>query len=92
MSRETVSTANTMGFWVDIFGKQGNYYCDRTFVMGEVMTNFDKTKRVVSETYKLTFKVRAESIVKLSTKSKRHGIISKKKIIPSVYLAESLTR
>ena len=46
------------------------------------MINFDdKTNRVVNEHNKLTFKVRAESIVKLSTKSKGHGIISKKNLV-----------
>jgi hypothetical protein len=39
-------------------------YCDRTIVMCEVMINFDdETKRVISETYKLTLKTRTESIV-----------------------------
>jgi hypothetical protein len=57
-------------------------YCDRTIVKGEVMINFDdKTNRVVSEPHKLTFKVRAESIVELPTKSKGHGIISKKYLV-----------
>ena len=57
-------------------------YCDRAIVKGELMINFDdKTNRVVNEHNKLTFKVRAESIVKLSTKSKGHGIISKKNLV-----------
>jgi len=37
-------------------------------------------------------KTRTESITRLPTKSKGHGIISKREIIPGVYLAESLTR
>jgi len=57
--------------------------------MGEVMINFDdETNRVVSETYKITLKARTESTVHLPTKSKGHGIISKRETVPGVYLAE----
>ena len=68
-------------------------YCDRTITMGEVLINFDnETNKVVNETPRLTLKTRTESIIRLPTKSKGHGIISKREIVPGVYLAESLTR
>jgi len=67
-------------------------YCDRTIAMGEVLINFDETNKEVKETHRLTLKTRAESIVRLPTKSKGHRIIPKRKIVPGVYLAESLTR
>jgi len=68
-------------------------YCDRRVAMGEVLINFDnETNKIVNETHRLTLKTRTESITRLPTKSKGHGIISKREIIPGVYLAESLTR
>jgi hypothetical protein len=60
-------------------------YCDRTITMGEVIINFDdETNRVVNETQKLTLKTWTESIVQMPTKSKGHGIISKREIAPGV--------
>ena len=60
--------------------------------MGEVLINFDnETNKVVNKTRKRTLKTRTESITRLPTKSKGHGI-SKREIAPKVYLAESLTR
>ena len=44
-----------------------------------------------NKSHTLTPKTRTESIVQLPTKSKGLGIISKKEIVPGVYLAESLT-
>jgi hypothetical protein len=41
---------------------------------------------------KTKLKTRMESIVRLPTKSKGHGIISKREIVPGVYLAKSLAR
>jgi hypothetical protein len=52
---------------------------------------FDQTK-ADSENCKLTLKARSENIVKLPTKSLGHRLISKKKLMPGVYLAESLTK
>jgi len=40
----------------------------------------------------LTLKFRAESIVRLPTKSKGIGIISKCELAPEIYLAETLTK
>ena len=78
-------------FWID---KEATInYCDRKITMGEVTINFDsETNETVRDTYKLTLKNRTESIVQLPTKSKGHGIISKREIISGVYLAESLTK
>jgi len=78
-------------FWTD---KRATInYCDRTITMGEVLINFDnETNKVVNETHRLTLKTRTENIVRLPTKSRGHGIISKREIVPGVYLAESLTR
>jgi len=61
--------------------------------VGEVVINVDnETNKVVNETHGLTLKTRTESITRLPTKSKGHGIIFKREIISGVYLAESLTR
>jgi len=64
-------------------------YCDRTITMGEVLINFDnESNKVVNETHRLTLKTRTESIVRLPTKSKGRGIMSKRETVPGVYLAE----
>ena len=56
--------------------------------MGEVTINFEyDTDRIVRKTYGLTLKNRTENNVHLPTKSKGFGIISKREIIPGVYLA-----
>jgi hypothetical protein len=77
-------------FWED---KRANIsYCDRKIVMGDVIISFDpKTNEAESKPYKLTLKARTESIVELPTTSKGHGLISKREIVPGVYIAESLT-
>jgi hypothetical protein len=77
------------GFWED---KEANIsYCDREIVMGDVIISFDpKTNEAEREPYKLTLKARTESIVELPTTSKGHGLISKREIVPGVYIAESL--
>jgi hypothetical protein len=51
-----------------------------TFTRYVEVTNFDE-ETAVRETYKLTLKNRTENIVKLPTKSKGHGIVSKREII-----------
>jgi hypothetical protein len=67
-------------------------YCDGTISVGEVKLNFvDKITDTTSKTHTLTLKTRTESIVRLPTKSVGLGIITKKEIIPGVYLPESLT-
>ena len=73
-------------FWIN---KRANMnYCDRKITMGEVTINFDDdTDRIVRKTHRLTSKNRTENIVQLPTKSKGFGIISKREIIPGVYLA-----
>jgi len=67
-------------------------YCDRTITMGQVTMSFDnEINEAKNKSHTLTLKTRTESIVQLPTKSKGLGIISKRKILPGVYLAESLT-
>ena len=51
-----------------------------------------KPDKISSENCKLTLKARSENIVKLPTKSLGHGLISKRELIPGIYLAESLTK
>jgi hypothetical protein len=76
-------------FWKD---KRATIYCDRKTTMGEVTINFDdKTNKEVRECNQLTSKTRAENIVQLPTKSKGHGILSKREIIPG-YIKQSLTK
>ena len=61
--------------------------------MGDVVGKFDlKSATANSGNCKLTLKARSENIVKLSTKSLGYGLISKKELMPGVYLAESLTK
>jgi hypothetical protein len=68
-------------------------YCDQQVIMGHVIVKFDpKPDEDNSENCKLTLKARSENIVKLPTKSLGHGLISKKELMPGVYLAESLTK
>ena len=57
--------------------------------MGDVV-KFDPTPdRANTENCKLTLKARSENTVKLPTNSLGHGLISKKELMPGVYLAES---
>lgn len=68
-------------------------YCDRQISMGDVVVRFDpKPDKINGDNCKLTLKARSENIVKLPTKSMGHGLISKRELIPGVYLAESLTK
>jgi len=56
--------------------------------MGNVVVKFDpKLDKTDADTCKLTLKARSENIVKLPTKSMGHGLISKRELIPGVYLA-----
>jgi len=70
-------------FWKD---KRATIYCNRKITMGEVTINFDETNRALRESKKLSLKTRTENIVQLPTKSKGHGILSKREIVPGVYL------
>jgi hypothetical protein len=61
--------------------------------MGDVVVKFGpKPDKISSEICKLTLKARSENIVKLPNKSLGHLLISKREIIPRIYLAESLTK
>jgi hypothetical protein len=61
--------------------------------MGDVVMKFDsKPDKAKRQNCKLTLKARSENIVKVSTKSLGHGLITKREIIPGIYLAESLTK
>ena len=65
-------------------------YCDRTITMDDVIMSFDnEANKTRNKTHKLTLKTRTESIVQLPTKTTGLGIISKREIIPGVYLADS---
>jgi hypothetical protein len=60
--------------------------------MGDAVVKFcPKTLNISSENCKLTLKVRSENIVKLPTKYLGHRLISKRELIPGIYLAETLT-
>ena len=66
-------------------------YCDCTISMHDVIMIFDnEVNKMRNKTQKLTLKTRTETIVQLPTKSTELGIISKREIMPGVYLAESL--
>ena len=57
------------------------------------LVKFDpKPDKSNSENCMLTLIARSEDVVKLPTKSLGHGIISKKELMPVVYLAKSLTK
>jgi len=65
-------------------------HCDRQISTGDVVVRFDpKPDKINGENCKLTLKARSENIVKLPTKSMGHGLISKRELIPGVYLAET---
>jgi hypothetical protein len=67
-------------------------YCDRTISMGEVVLNFDDiTDKVASKPCRLTLKARTRTIVRLPTKPKGHGLLSKREIVSGIFLAESST-
>ena len=67
-------------------------YCDHTITKDDAIINFDnEADQEKDMTHKLTLKNRTESIVQLPTNSKGLGVISKREIIPGVYLAETLT-
>ena len=66
-------------------------YCNHEITMGEVVMDFDdKSDETTELTQLLTLKSRAQSIVRVSTKSRGFGIISKGELVPGVYLAEAL--
>ena len=68
-------------------------YCDRVITMDEVVIDFDDEPDEMTDVNQtLTLKSRAESIVRLPTKSRRIGIISKSELAPRVYLAETNRR
>ena len=68
-------------------------YCDQQIILGDVVVKFDsKPDKISSENCKPTPKTRYENIVKLPNKFMGHGIISKRELIPGVYLSESLTK
>jgi hypothetical protein len=76
-------------FWED---KKANIsYCDREIVMGDVTVKFDPKTTLETEPHKLVLKARTESIVGLPTTSRGPGLISKRELLPGVYLAASLT-
>ena len=64
-------------------------YCDRTITMDDVIMSFDNE---ANKTHKLSLKPRTESTVQLPTKSTGLGIISKREIIPGVYLTQSFRK
>jgi hypothetical protein len=67
-------------------------YCSREITIGEVVMNFDdKPDETTDLTQLLHLKSRAESIVRLPTKSTGFGIICKRELAPGIYLAEALT-
>jgi len=60
--------------------------------MGDVVMDFDDEPDETTDVNNvLTLKSRAESIVRLPTKSKGLGIISRSELAPGIYLAETLT-
>ncbi|PNF14896.1 hypothetical protein B7P43_G05140 [Cryptotermes secundus] len=76
-------------FWID---KGANInYCDRRITMDNVAVEFDPNVRDKDRQTKITLKARTENLVRLPTPSKGQGLISKKELIPGVYLAESLS-
>ena len=68
-------------------------YCDQEIMLGDVVVKFDpKPDKASSENCRLALKARSEYIVKLPNKSMGYGLISKKELMPGVYIAESLTK
>jgi hypothetical protein len=68
-------------------------YCVQQIIMGDVVVKFDpKPDRAHSKDCKLTLRARSENIVKLPSESLGDGLISKRRIMPGVFLAESLTK
>jgi hypothetical protein len=66
-------------------------YCNCVITMGEIVMDFDEPDETADVNHILTLKSRAESIVRLPAKSNGIGIVSKREIVPGVYLAEALT-
>jgi hypothetical protein len=61
--------------------------------MEDVVIKFDhKDNGVRGKIFKVMLKARSENYVKLPTSCKGQGLISRKEIIPGIYMAESLTR
>jgi hypothetical protein len=68
-------------------------YCNREFLMEDVVIKFDpKDSGERDNILKVTLKARSENYVKLPTACKGQGLISRKEIIPGIYMAESHTR
>jgi hypothetical protein len=60
--------------------------------MGEVVLDLDdEPDKAADVNHIVTLKSRGKSIVRVPTKSKGFGIISKHKLAPRVYIAEMLT-
>ena len=77
-------------FWKD---KEATInYCNRVISMGDVVLDFHDKPHVTTDLTPLqTIRARTESIVRLPTEFKGFGIISKRELLPGVYLAEALT-
>jgi hypothetical protein len=61
--------------------------------MEDVVNKFDsKDNGVRGKIFKITLQARSENYVKLPNACKGQGLISRKEIIPGIYMAESLTR
>jgi hypothetical protein len=69
-------------------------YCSRQIIMNdEVVVKFDpKPSTNKTGPCRLTLKARTENIVGVPTTSKGLGLLPKSELLPSVYLASSLTR
>jgi hypothetical protein len=68
-------------------------YFNREILMEDVVIKFDpKDSGMKDKILNVTLKARSENYVKLPTTCKGQGLISKREIIPGIYMAESLTR
>jgi hypothetical protein len=68
-------------------------YCNREILMEDVVLKFDpKHSGAENKILNITMKARSENYVKLLTTCKGQGLISRREIIPGIYMAESLTR
>jgi hypothetical protein len=67
-------------------------YCNLVITMVELVLYFDEeSDKMTNVNLILTLTSIAETIVRLPTKSKGFGIISKCQLAPGIYLAETLT-
>jgi len=76
-------------FWKD--KKATIYYCNHEIPVGEVVDFDDEPDETTDLNRSLNLRARTGRVVRLPTKSKGFGIISKIEIVPGVYLAEALT-